>query len=325
MRTFHLSRRGGPFAVALALMLFIAPTAKSFAATDWSPIQKALGANGVELPGDVLRFELIRQDLALSLSGTALPASDAAEYTNGFIGFKKVDDSRFFADGALPAQESELPAVQEALRKDTHIHITAIVNHLVLISPNLIWVHFEATENGADLATSLATALKTIHNPQLNVVVIPGVNNIINPSQILPPKFLKLFDEGFVEQLEYSFAFYLPRPDEHRLSVGPVRGETGLDVGQSFYILVPFSGGTNVTLNIALALRADEIQPVEDTLRAGGWTIAAQTNHFVDDQPRLFFVHATASGDGFTLGNTLYDVIQIIQEKSKENRDHGWD
>jgi hypothetical protein len=110
------------------------------------------------------------------------------------------------------------------------------------------------------------------------------------------------------------------------LAVGPVRAESGLGIGQSFYISIPFSGGTNeATLNIELTLRADEVQPVEDTLRAGGFTIAAQNNHFVNDEPRLFFVHATASGDGLSLGNTLYDAIQIIQEKSKQDRDHDHD
>jgi hypothetical protein len=84
-------------------------------------------------------------------------------------------------------------------------------------------------------------------------------------------------------------------------------------VGQSFYIQVPFSGGTNITLNIDFALRASEVQPVEDALRTGGFTITAQSNHFAGDSPRLFFVHATASGDGPTLGNTLFGVIQIIE------------
>lgn len=87
------------------------------------------------MPGNVLRFELARQDLALTVNGQAVPASLAAEYANGYIAFKPIGDSRFFADGALPAQESELPAVQDALRNDKHFHITAIANHVILESP----------------------------------------------------------------------------------------------------------------------------------------------------------------------------------------------
>jgi hypothetical protein len=325
MRALKPVLRGRLRTVAFALAILTLLCRSSFAATDWSAIQSALGASGTEFPGNVLRFELSRQDLAVTVNGQPVVQTEVAAITNGYVAFKPVGGSLFFADGSLPAQESELSALQLALRQNTHIHITAIVNHQALITPNLVWVHFEATGSGADLAASLATALKTIHNPQLNITVIPGTNSVFDPS-ILPPKFLKLFDEGFVEQFTDIFAFYLPRPDEHRISVGPVRAETGLGVGQSFYIQIPFSGGTNdATLNIDFALRPDEIQQVEDTLRAGGFTVTAQHNQFVNDSPHLYFVHASGSGDGFALGNTLYDVIQIIQQQSKKDRDHDHD
>lgn len=304
--------------IAFTLVLFTLLCGKSFAATDWSAIQSALGANGVQLPGNVLRFELVRQDLSVTVNGQAVPANETAAIANGYIGFKEIGGSQFFVDGSLPAQESELSALELALRKNTRILITAIVNNQILEMPKLVWVHFEATGNGADLATSLASALTTIHSPQLNVTVIPGTNTVFNPSTLLPPQFLKLFDEGSVEQLTDIFVFYLPRPDENSISLGPVRAETGLGVGQSFYIQIPFSGGTDqATLNIDFALRADEIQPVEDELRAGGFTISAQHNQFVDDFPHLYYVHASASGDGLSLGNTLYNVIETIQLLSK--------
>ncbi|MBV8438563.1 MAG: DUF1259 domain-containing protein [Silvibacterium sp.] len=213
-----------------------------------------------------------------------------------------------------------------ALRENRKIHITTIANHEVLESPKLVWVHFEATGGGSELATSLAAALKAIHSPQLNVVVIPGTNSVFDPS-LLPPQFMKLFDEGFVEQLGHIFVFYLPRPDENRVTVGPVRAKTGLGVGQSFYIQIPsFEGGTNdVTLHIDFALRADEIQPVEDVLRSGGFAISAQHNQFVTDFPHLYFVHASASGDGLALGNTLLKVVHIIEEQSDRDLGNDWD
>jgi hypothetical protein len=267
------------------------------------------------MPGQVLRFELVRQDLTVTVNGQTLPSYEVAAVANGFVAFKEIHDGQFFADGSLPAQESEVAALETALRANTHIRITAIVNHVILETPKLVWVHFEATGNGATLAASLATALMTINNPQIGVGVIPGTNTVFNPSSILPPQFLKLFDEGFVEQLVDIFAFYLPRPDERRISLSGVPAETGLGVGQSFYIQVSLSGGTNATLNIDFALRAEEVQAVEDTLRAGGFTVTSQSSHFVDDNPHLYFVHATASGDGLGLGTTLYNVIQIIQKE----------
>ncbi len=327
MRAHRFLTRGSPTAIALVLALFTLFCSRSFAATDWSAIQAALGANGTEFPGNVLRFELSRLDLTITVGGQPLsPSSMNAAIANGFLGFKPTGGSKFFVDGSLPAQDSELVALQAALRADKRIHITAIVNHAVIsVTPKLIWVHFEAKGDGAELATSLNEALKTIHNPQLGQNVIPGTNSVFDPS-LLPPEFMRLFDKGFVEQFNLIFAFYLPRPDERNITIGPVKAETGLGIGQSFYIQIPFEGGTNnAILNIDFALRPDEIQPVEDVLRAGGFTISSQSSWFVSEYPRLYFVHASAAGDGFALGNTLLDVVRIIQLKSLQNHDHDHD
>jgi len=312
-----LSRRPLAKILAVAFVVFSLTAQKAFAAPDWTAIQTAMGVSGTEMPGNVLRFELCRSDLTFTVNGVA-PTSCAVP--NGFVAFKPIrgENGDFFADGSLPAQETELNALQTALRTDTHIHITGIGNHVILDSPKLIWVEFEAHGSGATLATSIATALATIHNPQLGVNVIPGTDNVFDPSTILPPNVLRLFDKGFVEQFNDIFVFYLPRPDERSISLGDVAAESGLGVGQSFYIQVPFSGGSNITLDIDFALRPEEVQPVEDTLRAGGFSISSQGTHYLDDSANLQFVHATASGDGFTLGDSLLTAVNLIHG----DRDH---
>jgi hypothetical protein len=312
----QLTRSSVAKALALAFVFSLVFTGKTYAATDWSAIQSAMKVNGSLLPGNVLRFELVRKDLTVSVNGQVLNPFES-QAANGFVAFKEIHDGWFFADGSLPAQESELPAVQTALRANTHIRITAITSRVINESPTLIWVHFEADGNGADLAATIATALAVMQNPQSGISVIPGTNTVIDPASILPPNFLKLFDEGYVEVLENVFAFYLPRPDENRIFLGGEKAETGLGVGQSFYIMISVTGGTTASMDIDFALRADEVQAVEDTLRAGGFTVTSQSNWYDDDEPRLYFVHVTGSGDGFTLANTLYSVILIIQADSR--------
>ena len=297
------------------------------ASTDWSPIQTALNAPGTPFPGNVLRFELVRQDLpSLTVNGVSVPPEEFAAIASGFIAFKADSHGRFFVDGSLPAQESEVAALQIALRKNPQIQITAIADKVIGESPRFTWVNFEADGDGAVIAATLNTALETIQSPQLNVSVVIGTNQVFNPSSLLPPKFLKLYNEGTVEQLTDIFVFYLPRPDEQSIQLAEgVPAETGLGVGQTFYIQIPFSGGTNnATLNIDFALRHPEVQAVEDTLRAGGFTVTSETNHYLGEEPRLTFVHATASGDGLTLGATLYQVIQIIQSDSHYGHGNNW-
>lgn len=305
--------------LALAFVFSVLCCSTSYAATDWNSIENAMKTTGTKFSGNVLRFELVRQDLTVSVNGTALPATQVALVANGYVSFKPISSSRFFVDGSLPAQESELAALQTALRQDANIKITAITNHDIGETPKLIWVHFEASGNGADLAASIATALETIHSPQLHVSVITGTNAVFDTS-ILPAKFLKLFDEGTVEQLTDIFVFYLPRPDERAFSLGDVPAEPGLGVVQSFYIQIDFSGGSNATLNIELALRKDELQTVSDILRSGGFTIAAEDTHFLNANPDLYYVDASGSGDGFTLGTTLYDAITTIQKSARSHR-----
>jgi hypothetical protein len=301
-------------AVALVFVFLSFLNQKAFAATDWTAIQTALSASGVEMPGDVLRFDLVREDLNMTVNGQAQTPGAVG---NGFVAFKPAGGGRMFVDGSLPAQETELAALETALRTDKRIHISAIGDHFILESPKLVFVEFKAQGDGSSLATALATALVSIGSPQINVTAIPGTDNVFNPATILPPNFLKLFDEGFVEQLDHIFAFYLPRPDERSISIDGVRAESGLGVGQSFYIQVPFSGGSNITLDVDFALRPEEVQPVEDVLRAGGFSITSQGNHYLDDNPNLQFVHATASGDGFSIGGSLYSAIEIIQSSAR--------
>jgi hypothetical protein len=307
---------------ALVFVVFAMFPANSFAATDWSAIQSTLQADGTLMPGNVLRFELVRQNLAITVNGVAVPSYQNAAIANGFIAFRPKHGGQFFIDGSLPAQETELSGLLAALGANSRVQVTAIAGRSVLETPKLVSVHFEADGDGASIASSLVTALATIGSPQLNVIVIPGTDNIIDPASILPPNILKLFNEGFVEQLTDIFAFYLPRPDEHQITLGDEQAESGLGVGQSFYIQVPFSGGSNVTLNVDFALRSEEIQPVEAALQAGGFAISSQTSNFVEDHPHLTFVHVSGSGDGFTLGNALFNAIQIIQSDSRRRHDH---
>lgn len=298
----------------LVLAVVLLPTQGAFAATDWSGIQAAMGADGYVFPGDVLHFQLSRRDLPISIDGAPpLNVIFNAAVANGFVSFKEKRRNDFFADGALPAQESEVSALEDSLLSHGRaIRVTAVYSHVTNISPKLIWVHFEATGQGTELATWLATALMTIHNPQIGGVFIPGTNSVFDPS-LLPPPIRDLFEEGLVAQVDNIFAFWLPRPDECSISLDSrVQAETGLGVGQTFYIEVDFSGGADVTINVDFALRSNELPAVQKILRAGGFTLPSLSNNYVSDSPRLHYLHATASGNGIAIGANLFAAIQVI-------------
>jgi len=312
--------------LALTLVLAAFPGERAFAtSTDWSAIQSAMQVDGNVLPDGVLRFELARTDVGdITVNGQKINLNESA---SGFVSYKPVGGGWFFADGSIPVRDSESEMIQEALRQDRHIHITAVANRLSQETPAMLWIHFEAVENGASLAGSIAAALAKINSPQ-NVLVVPGTQNIIQPGDI-PPPLQDLFDKGYLEQLGSSIVFYLPRPDEKRINLGWVPASFGLGVCQSFYITI--LGGVDseiVTMDVDFALRKDEIQPVSDILRKGGFAVTAQSNNYVDDDPNLYYVHVYATGNGFDFAAPLFVAVQYIEASSKHDHDHdhghGW-
>ena len=135
---------------------------------------------------------------------------------------------------------------------------------------------------------------------------------MFDPS-LLPQPILDLFNEGLIAQVDNIFAFWLPRPDECSITLDTrVGAQSGLGVGQTFYIQVDFSGGADITINIDFALRTSELPAVQSILRSGGFTLPSLSNNYVSDTPRLHYLHATASGNGILIGATLFKAIKVI-------------
>ena len=296
----HLVRPAAAFCLAAPLLF---PTAR---AQDWTPIQSALGANGTALAGPVLHFDLVRTDLSVTVNNQPV---NAAEVANGYINFKLLPNGNYFSDGSLPAEESQVPALSAALRADTKVHISAVVNHAALETPKLLWVHYEARGTAAALASDLAAALATIHNPQQNVTAVP-----MTASEV-PAAYQSLFSSahGTITQLNGAvYEVVIPRPDESRYQLGNVPASASLGVGVTFFVQ-PMTGST-IALNSEFALNRPELQDVIDALKNAGFTVPALHDHFVDDQQRLYFVHGFAVGDENTLGNALLNALPPIYQ-----------
>lgn len=310
-------------AISLVLMLAAFFAGRAYAATDWSAIQTAMKTTGVVLPGDVLRFEIVRNIHPIDINGQVINMFEGA---SGFVSYKEIEDGRFFADGSIAVLDSESQSLQTALRQDPRIHITAIANRLSQETPSLLWIHFEARGNGASLATSIAAALATLgDNPQLGFPIIPGTENIISIDDI-PPQFQELFKQGFLEQIGNCIVFYLPRPDEKFIHLGQVPASIGLGVGHSFYILIQGNvDSEEVTMDVDMALRKDDVQQVLDVLRGGGFSVSALSNNFTDDDPSLYFVHVYGAGNGFDFAQPLFTAVQIIEANAKHDHDHDHD
>jgi hypothetical protein len=68
-------------------------------------------------------------------------------------------------------------------------------------------------------------------------------------------------------------------------------------------------GGNKAAINGDFVMTAPEIQPVIQALRRGGIAVVELHNHLLDEQPRLFFMHFWATGDGANLAQSLRPAL----------------
>ena len=290
-----------PLALTLAALT---PSFLHAQAPDWTPVQSAFHANGVVLAGPVLHYDLVRHDLAITVADKPVYPATVA---NGYVNFKQLSGSTYFTDGSLPALESEVPALEAALRKDKNISIAAVVNHAALESPKLLWVHFESTGDEANLASLVASALAVIKDPQENTTAIP-----VKVTE-LPAKYQPIFGslKGTISQIDGAiYEVVVARPDESKYFLGAIPASPALGVGITFYIQP--TSGDNAIVNAEFALKQTELPPVIDALRASGFTVPAVHDHYVDDHNRLYYVHGFARGDLGTLGTALEKSLSTV-------------
>lgn len=63
------------------------------------------------------------------------------------------------------------------------------------------------------------------------------------------------------------------------------------------------------------ALLSEEINPVIDVLRKGGLEVSALHNHWIGEQPRIFYLHFIGRGDVQSFAQTVKAAIEAAGEK----------
>jgi hypothetical protein len=68
-------------------------------------------------------------------------------------------------------------------------------------------------------------------------------------------------------------------------------------------------GNNTAAINGDFVMTAGEVNNVIRALRAGGISVVEVHNHTLDEQPRLFYLHFWAVGDGATLAKALRPAL----------------
>src|SRR5712675_3437161 len=127
---------------------------------DWTPVAKALGRSGAQLPGGVYRVGLGRSDLKVTLDGVAIRPTLAL---GSYLAFQKMGSEAMVMGDLVLLQEEVNPVMKKLI--EGGIDITALHNHLLRSSPATMYMHFLGHGDPVKLATALRTALAESKTP----------------------------------------------------------------------------------------------------------------------------------------------------------------
>src|SRR5207248_8817907 len=109
---------------------------KPAAATDWKPVEQALGKAGSIQPGDVYKVSLPRSDLKVTVSGVELKPALAL---GSWVAFKKTGDMTLVMGDLVLTEDEVTPDLTKL--EDDGVEISALHNHLLRESPRVIYLH----------------------------------------------------------------------------------------------------------------------------------------------------------------------------------------
>ncbi|MGW4044506.1 DUF1259 domain-containing protein [Streptomyces sp. NPDC004721] len=261
---------------------------------DWKPLADALGRTGTLMKDTVYRVPLPRKDLKVTTQGVAIKPGLSL---GGYATFAKYHDATMLM-GDLVVTEDELPKVTDALQA-AGIEQTALHKHLLQQSPAIWWTHVHAMGNPVTLAKGLKSALAATAIPPASPPPATQPPIDLNTAGIDKALGRKGTADGGI------YKFSIPRKDTVTDGTHVLPPALGITTGINFQPL----GGNKAAINGDFVMTAPEVQNVIQALRKGNIDIVELHNHSLNDQPRLFYMHFWATGDGVTLAKALHPAL----------------
>jgi hypothetical protein len=277
--------------------------AQTSAASNWKPVEEAMGRPGQVQPGDVIRFGMPRKDLHVTLDDVAIKAGLALGSWAAFV----QTEHGAMVMGDLVLTEEELGPVMHKLQEGG-IEITAVHNHLAGESPHVLYMHIESHGDGVKMAHAIHDAVALTKTPGPDATT--GAAASSEPLGI---------DQKAVEQtLGRSgkvnggiLQFGVPRAEtitENAMVLPP-------SMGVATAINFQPTGGGKAAITGDFVLLAKEVNPVIKALRDHGIEVTALHSHMLMEEPRLFFMHFWANDDAAKLATGLRAALDLTNSK----------
>jgi Domain of Unknown Function (DUF1259) len=272
------------------------------AATDWKPVEQALGKVGSAQPGDVYKVSLPRSDLKVTVGGVELKPALAL---GSWVAFKKTGDMTMVM-GDLVLTEDEVTPVMTKL-EEGGVEPTALHNHVLHESPRVMYMHIHAMGDSVKIAKAIHDALALSKTPfAAPAAAAPNQDLGIDTKQIDQI----MGRSGKVNGGVYQFS--IARADkimDNDMEIPPAMG-----VAQA--INFQPTGGGKAAITGDFVLLASEVNPVIKALRDNGIEVTALHSHMLGETPHIFFMHFWANDDAQKLARGLraaLDKVNIVK------------
>ena len=259
-----------------------------------------MGAQGTPMKGGVFAFSLGREDLNVSVQRVRILPDFGLAFEANFVG---IGNGVVMVAGEIPVRETEVNATLSRL-ENAGIQVSALHNHRIEMNPHVMWIHFAAQGPQATIASGVRRSL-----PATAKLSTGGSSPKSTP---LPVKRLSSYlggdakiDDGGVVEVSVE------RLDPVRINGIVVPSAMGVE---SMVYFQPLAGGMAAVTG-ELALTADEVNPVARRLRQSNVQVTAIHNHYLTDQPRLFYMHTWATGNPINLALAHRAALDTTRSK----------
>ena len=260
-------------------------------ASEWKPVEDALGRKGSSQPGDVYKFNMPRSDLKVTVAGTPIKAGLAL---GSWLAFKRMGNDAVVM-GDLVLTESEVEPVMAKLQEEG-VEQTAVHNHLLNETPRVMYMHVAGHGDAVKLATALKDALALTKTPSASPAPPAQQQNLgFDTAQI---------DKALGHQGKNNngiYQFSIARAEK----INDMGTEVPPAMGTATAINFQPTGNGKVAITGDFVLLGKEVNPVIKALRDNGIMVTAVHTHMLTEEPRLFFMHFWANDDAMKLAKGL--------------------
>lgn len=261
-------------------------------APDWKPVQQVFGFDGSALPGGVIRFNMPRADLHVTLGGVEVKPGLAL---GAWAAFAPMGKNGAMIMGDLVLTDEEVVPVTNALL-DGGVEVTALHNHLLGETPKILYLHMGGHGDPVRLAQAVVKAVELTKTP------MPPAAGSKSEADLG-------FDRDAVEKAMGAkgnvsggvLHFNVPRSEKVSEEGMPTPPSMGMGTSINFQP----TGNGKAAIAGDFAMTGKEVGPVLEVLRQNGIAAVALHSHALNDVPRLFYMHFWANDDAVKLAQAL--------------------